>query len=503
MYEANVIREHIICYFQDCFQNNPTSDFPILVHSSRIENSHHPHLEATPTPKEIKKALWDLKPFKAAGIDGFQPGFFQRCWGFLEKRFDRDSINAVKHVLDDFLHSSGLSVNNSKSSIWFAPSTPEAEKRLVMRRFSFKVETKPGTYLGHSLGIGNKISDFKPIIDKLVGKMDFWNSKFLSKAGRATLLNSVGSPLLAYYLQNLKLPVSVYNSIKRIQRNFFWKSGNKQSIRKINWETICKPKWLGGLGIGRVKERNHALLAKLSWRVSNENQQVWAKLMKIYNQESKTNGSAVGKGIKWGLSLLELGLHSVIYSGKDTSIWKDTWVGSTPIRQLICGPLNLHEDNLSVNNFADDLVLASCGRNTYIKSVEFSHLAKDVSPFPSKGHIWVKWTAPSEGWWKLNTDGACARNPSKMAAAGVFRDSNGNWIQGGRRIKSDAFYIQKEDRIVISNVPREPFYRTRIASTASNELQYKKKERKILTKGTLFGSLQLHYSFNFKRQNPL
>ncbi|KAF7819529.1 reverse transcriptase [Senna tora] len=540
----------------------------------------------------------------------------------LFSRTDRDSIYAVKQVLDVFLQSSRLSVNNSKSSIWFAPSTPEGEKRLVRKSFSFKVETKPGTYLGHSLGIGNKTSDFKPIIDKLVGKMDLWNSKFLSKAGRVTLLNSVCSPLLAYYMQNLKLPVSVCNSIEKIQRNFFWKSGNKQSIHTINWETICKPKWLGGLGIGRVKERNHALLAKLSWRVSIENQQVWAKLMKIYNQASKANGSVVGKGIKWGLSLLELGLHSVIHSGKDTFVWKDTWAGSTPIRHLICGPLNLHEDNLPVNNFADDLgkwnwdkisfdlplhikekimgipcfkdsdvkdkkawslsasgvfdlksayclaicnslgiaipssnlfawiwklvcpkkikvfvwlcfnnaipcreilsargfhipnvcpicnqvnesqihilrdcpfarrmwgnlnfkalnchsdyrswiysnatdhsdfchnlsrstvfvyglwelwlnrnnyvfngahsMPASCGRNTYVKSVEFSHLAKDVSPRPSKGHIWVKWTAPSEGWWN-NTDGACAGNPGKMAAAGVIRDCNGNWIQG-------------------------------------------------------------------------
>ncbi|KAF7812327.1 reverse transcriptase [Senna tora] len=73
---------------------------------------------------------------------------------------------------------------------------------------------------------------------------------------------------------------------------------------------------------------------------------------------------------------------------------------------------------------------ASCGRNTYIKSVEFTHLAKDVLPLSSYGSVWVKWTAPSEGWWKLNTDGACAGNPSKMAAAGVIRDSYGNWIRG-------------------------------------------------------------------------
>ncbi|KAF7812326.1 reverse transcriptase [Senna tora] len=467
IYEANVIREHIIGYFQDCFQNIPTSEFLALIHPPKIDSTHHSHLESVPTPKEVKEALWDLKPFNAAGIDGFQPGFFQNCWSFLEKdlvyeiqnAFLRNSIpedrnktmicfvpkcpnpleiknfppislcytlykvvskilvNRLKPLIPDLLNfnqgpfvpgrktidnviiaqelvhsmkkkrkgkhgwilvencissvqqcilvngglsrffkpSRGLTINNSKTSIWFAPSTPAEEKSLVMRNFSFKIETKPGIYLGHSLGIGNKTSDFKSIIDKLVGKMEMWNSKFLSKASRVTLLNSVCCPLLAYYMQSLKLPVVVCNSIEKIQRNFFWKSGNKQSIHTINWETICKPKWLGGFGIGRIKDRNHALLAKLSWRVTNENQQVWAKLMKVYNQESRANGSVVGKGIKWGLKLLEIGLHSVIYSGEDTLVWKDTWAGNTPIRQLISGPLNLHEDTLSVKNFADDL----------------------------------------------------------------------------------------------------------------------------------------------------
>ncbi|KAF7820699.1 reverse transcriptase [Senna tora] len=27
---------------------------------------------------EIKGALWDLKPFKVPGVDGFQPGFYKK-----------------------------------------------------------------------------------------------------------------------------------------------------------------------------------------------------------------------------------------------------------------------------------------------------------------------------------------------------------------------------------------------------------------------------------------
>lgn len=42
----------------------------------------------------------------------------------------------------------------------------------------------------------------------------------------------------------------------------------------------------------------------------------------------------------------------------------------------------------------------------------------------------VKWIKPSAGIFKINTDGASFGNPGMAAAAGVCRDSNGNWIKG-------------------------------------------------------------------------
>ena len=42
----------------------------------------------------------------------------------------------------------------------------------------------------------------------------------------------------------------------------------------------------------------------------------------------------------------------------------------------------------------------------------------------------IKWRRPSNGWCKLNTDGASRGNPGLATAGGVMRDENGEW-QGG------------------------------------------------------------------------
>ncbi|KAF7830841.1 reverse transcriptase [Senna tora] len=680
LFEFDRVKDYITKFFKECFQSQPVEVFPRLDLIPTIDSSSHPRLEGAPSPEEIKTALWDLKPFKAAGIDGFQPGFFQNCWGFLEERAfnfppklialiescissvqqcilinrvsfktwtplqvrkikishllfaddvllfartDVNSVNAVKDVLDRFVQSSGLSINNSKSSIWFAPCTSDQEKMGVIHKLNFKVDQKPGIYLGHPLGIGNRVSDYKPIVDKLTAKMEIWNSKMLSKAGKLTLLNSVCSPMLAYYMQCTKLPATVCNSIERLQRNFFWQSGNKQSIHIINWGTICKPKDMGGLGVERIRERNLALLAKLLWRTSDESNQIWAKILACYTVDDKRKGSVVGKRIQWGSKLLNAGMCSIIYSGRNTSVWRDKWLGCSSLRSLVYGPLNFQEELLSVNSFAaygggwewdklsfqvlefikqqiegipcfksssrDDIkawsycvsgkfnlksaywlalcqnmgtefssssnfkwvwkiacpekikvfvwfclnnalpcraniiykgiqvpnvcpicnqdnetqlhilrdcsyarrmwgnlkfisanALASCsdwifsnvsdnsdfceqvsrssvfvfglwelwlnrnrvifqdlhslpassGRKVFVKSVEFSHLAKDFLPKVDINRCWVKWVPPPDGWLKLNTDGSCLGNPGSMAAAGIIRDSNGNWISG-------------------------------------------------------------------------
>lgn len=44
--------------------------------------------------------------------------------------------------------------------------------------------------------------------------------------------------------------------------------------------------------------------------------------------------------------------------------------------------------------------------------------------------IFIKWTAPEEGWLKLNSDGAFDPISNCMAAGGSIRNHVGNWVTG-------------------------------------------------------------------------
>ncbi|XP_039003298.1 uncharacterized protein LOC120130004 [Hibiscus syriacus] len=85
----------------------------------------------------------------------------------------------------------------------------------------------------------------------------------LSIAGRTVLIKSVLNALPNYYMSLFKLPVVVRKKLKSIMANFLWgSSAEKKRFHWVNWNTICKNKELGELGISDLKLRNRALLGK-------------------------------------------------------------------------------------------------------------------------------------------------------------------------------------------------------------------------------------------------
>ena len=62
------------------------------------------------------------------------------------------------------------------------------------------------------------------------------------------------------------------------------------------------------------------------------------------------------------------------------------------------------------------------------KGVEFYAVVPNGPNKPSRVQVQVKWTKPSKGWVRLNTDGTMYGNPIKASRGGVLRCSNGDWI---------------------------------------------------------------------------
>ena len=43
---------------------------------------------------------------------------------------------------------------------------------------------------------------------------------------------------------------------------------------------MCKPKFVGGLGVQRLDQFNNACLAKLGWKIINDNKNWWVQVVK-------------------------------------------------------------------------------------------------------------------------------------------------------------------------------------------------------------------------------
>ncbi|KAF7816694.1 reverse transcriptase [Senna tora] len=195
------IKNMIVNYFIECFSHSQVTDFP----SHLCHPNAHSALSGVncsiPNLDEIKRALWDLKPFKAAGVDGFQPGFFQKYWDIVGitiinkiQECDRKSVEAVNRVLSSFLAMSGLMVNESKSSIWFSPNSSDDERSMILNAIPFRRSVSPGTYLGFPLGKGTKKRDYENIINKIRDK-EFHKPWAKVCAARMSLNSGKGSVL--------------------------------------------------------------------------------------------------------------------------------------------------------------------------------------------------------------------------------------------------------------------------------------------------------------------
>lgn len=86
--------------------------------------------------------------------------------------------------------------------------------------------------------------------------------------GRLTLVQSVTSSIPIYAMQFVKLPLSLCDKIDTVNKNFLWGDSNeKKKVHLVNWDTVCKHKLLGDLGIKKTDDMNQAMLTKVGWRL--------------------------------------------------------------------------------------------------------------------------------------------------------------------------------------------------------------------------------------------
>ncbi|KAL7175770.1 hypothetical protein ACSBR2_029376 [Camellia fascicularis] len=145
------------------------------------------------------------------------------------------------------------------------------------------------------------------MVEKLQRRLASWRTHVLSMAGKATLIKSVNATIPSYTMQTMLFPKTVTTEIDKLNRDFLWGDTlEKKKFHLVNWNTMCKVKKHGGLGIKKAKDQNIALLSELGWKLVSNQERIWCE------------------GMKWKIG-----------DGETVDVWRDWWCDAKPLEDIV------------------------------------------------------------------------------------------------------------------------------------------------------------------------
>uniref|UniRef100_A0A2N9IM18 Reverse transcriptase domain-containing protein n=1 Tax=Fagus sylvatica TaxID=28930 RepID=A0A2N9IM18_FAGSY len=221
-----------------------------------------------------------------------------------------EQVLHIRKVLSCFEAITGLRVNLTKSEM--VPVGVVDSMQPLADLLRCRIGVLPMLYLGMPLGAQYKAQNvWNSVLEKIERRLANWQTLYLSKGGRLTLLKSTLASLPTYFLSLFTIPVSVARRIEKLQRNFLWGGmGDAPKYHLVSWDQVCSPIPYGGLGVKNLRVFNKALLGKWLWRFGAEETHLWRRVI------------AAKYGEEWG------GWQSKPYRGSHgCGLWKSISLG--------------------------------------------------------------------------------------------------------------------------------------------------------------------------------
>ncbi|XP_066392411.1 uncharacterized protein [Miscanthus floridulus] len=180
-------------------------------------------------------------------------------------------LQVIKAVLTIFGLASGLFSNLDKS-VASPLHCSENDIAKVRDILSCRIEDLPCRYLGAPLSVRRlKRSDEQPLIDEVAARIPKWKGNMLNVAGRTTLVKATMSAIPTHMSIVLCLSPWAIESIDKLRRAFIWCGSDKVlgGKCKVAWETVCRPRDLGGLDVSDLRRAGIALQAAIVFMLGN------------------------------------------------------------------------------------------------------------------------------------------------------------------------------------------------------------------------------------------
>ncbi|XP_019230433.1 PREDICTED: uncharacterized protein LOC109211357 [Nicotiana attenuata] len=221
----------------------------------------------------LMKQLGNRKEFRfhptCARVRLIQLGFADDLLLFCKG--DVQSVKALHNQFLIFSIASGLVANTSKSSVYFG-GVDNRTQQVIMNLLGYTKCDLPFRYLGVPLSTKRLTAvQCEPLIDKMLNRIQCWTAKFLSYAGRATLIKSVLGTIQNFWAQVFILPKKIIQFIEvagglKFTNIELW---NKAALCKLLWN-ICKKKeklWVQWVHAYYIKDNNiwHTEPKNASW----------------------------------------------------------------------------------------------------------------------------------------------------------------------------------------------------------------------------------------------
>lgn len=127
-----------------------------------------------------------------------------------------DQALVIHDCLSRFCNASGQKVNLAKSRVYFSKNVDPSDQVNICMQLGMESTLDLGTYLGMPTLTSRVTRDtYAHLCAKVDRRLSGWKSKYLSLAGRITLVKSTLSSIATYSMQTAKLPRHICDEIDK------------------------------------------------------------------------------------------------------------------------------------------------------------------------------------------------------------------------------------------------------------------------------------------------